>query len=88
MSKLRTSGAFAERPHAGHGCLQPLVDANIASLIQGHAYLFEPDSGRVRNTPRRDENIAAPDSALAGSTAQREAQSISRPAAHLGNLGI
>src|SRR6476660_773399 len=88
MSKLWASGAFADRPHVGRGCLKPLVGTNIAPLVQGDACLFEPDSGRIRHTPRRDENIAALAAALAGSSAQREAQSLSRPAAHLGNLGI
>src|SRR5262245_17521649 len=88
MGKLRASGTFAERPHAGRGCLQPLVDANIAALIQGDTCLFEPDSGRVRNAPHRDENIAALDVALARSAVQREAQSLSRPAAHFGNVDI
>src|SRR5262245_61631888 len=88
MRKLRASGTFAECPHAGRGCLEPLVGTNIAPLIQGDACLFEPYSGRIRHTPRRDENIAALDVALAGSSTQREAQSLTRPAAHLSNFSI
>src|SRR5262245_35576859 len=88
MRKLRASGAFAERPHVGGACLEPLVGTNIASLIQGDPCLFEPDSARIRHTPRCDDNTAGLDAALTGSSAQREAQSRSRPATHLGNLGI
>src|SRR5262245_49715071 len=88
MRKLRASGAFAERPHVGGACLEPLVGTNIAPLIQGDTCLFEPDSDRIRHTSRCDENIAGLDVALTGSSTQREAQSLSRPATHLGNLGI
>ena len=61
VGELRAAGAFAERPDVGRARLQPLVDANVAAAVQLDAGLVEPDAGGVRNTTRRDQDVAALD---------------------------
>src|SRR6516165_6974906 len=43
VRKLRTAGAFSNRPDTRHRRLQPLIDTNIAAAIQFDAYLLKPD---------------------------------------------
>src|SRR5262249_34275023 len=61
MRELRATGTFPERPDLGRTRLQPLIHANVAATVQLNASLLKPDPGGVRNTPHRDQNIAALD---------------------------
>jgi hypothetical protein len=65
VGKLRTAGAIAHRPHVGSGRLQPLVDLDIAALVEFHAGLLQSDAVGVRYPARSDKKIGAFDSAFA-----------------------
>ena len=65
MRKLRAAGAIAHRPDIGRGRPQPLVDLDIAVLVEFDASLLESDSAGVRHPARSDEKIGAFDNAFA-----------------------
>ena len=87
VRELRAAGAFPERPDIGRGRLQPLIDANVAAIIQLDAGLLEPDPGGVGNAPRRDQDVAALDLLLAGGGAHGNADFLSGSAVHIEGLG-
>ena len=86
MRELRASGAFSDGPDPGRTCLQPVIDADITTIVQRDSRLFEPDSSCVRRSPRRDQNVAALDGSLAGVRAHDKADILSGSAAHLDHL--
>lgn len=86
MRELRASGAFSDRPDPGRTCLQPVIDADITTIVQLDSRLFEPDSGCVRRSPRRDQNVGALDGSLAEIRAHDKADILSGSAAHLDDL--
>src|SRR4029077_4480703 len=69
VRELWATGTFPDGPDLRHTRLQPLIDANVAAIVQGNAGLLEPDSGGVRCTPRRNEDVAALDVLLTGGRA-------------------
>ena len=81
VGELRAAGAFSDGPDPGRTRLQPLVDANIATIVQLDAGLLEPDPGGVRDAPRRDQDVAALDGLLAGGRAHDKADVLSGSAA-------
>src|SRR5260370_24194845 len=78
VRKLRTAGTFAHGPDIGCRCLEPLIDANVAPAVQLDAALFERDPGGVGNTPRPDQDVAAPALLFAGRWADGKAAPLSR----------
>src|SRR5271165_857734 len=57
MREMRTAGAVAHRPDTWRGCLQPLVDPDIAAAVEFDAGSIEPQSFCVGYPPGGDENI-------------------------------
>jgi hypothetical protein len=84
------SGLPAHSPRAqtsGRARVQPLVDANVTATVQLDADFAEADPGGVRNAPRGNEDVAAPDVLLAGARADVEAHFLSGLTAHTEELG-
>ena len=87
VRKLRAAGTFPDGPDIGRGRLQPLIDANVATIVQLDAGLLKSDPGGVRNAPRRDQDVAALDLLLTGGCAHGEADFLSGVAVHIDGLG-
>jgi hypothetical protein len=51
MRELRGPGAFAERPDIGCACLKPLIDTDIAALVQLDTCVFKIDPRGVGMRP-------------------------------------
>jgi hypothetical protein len=58
---LRTARAIAHRPHVGCGRLQPVVDLDIATLVELDADLLQSDSFRIRRPTDGDEKMGFDD---------------------------
>src|SRR6476660_7351952 len=86
VRELWTAGAFPHGPDTGRSRLQSLVDANVATTIQLNAGLLKPDPGGVRNAPRRDQDVGAPDLLLPGGCAHGKAHFLSGSAVHIEGL--
>ena len=86
VRKLRASGGFPQGPDTGRIRLQPLIDANVATIIQLNTGLLKPDPGGVRNAPRRDQDVAAFDLLLTGGCAHGDADFLSGLAVHVVGL--
>jgi hypothetical protein len=65
MRELRGPGAFAERPDIGCACLKPLIDTNIAALVQLDTCVFKIDPCGVGDASGRDQDVAAVDGTFA-----------------------
>ena len=75
MRELRTAGALADRPDSGRARLQPLVDANIAAIVQLDPGHIEADPVGIRNATRGDQDVAAFNRPLAGAVRTETATS-------------
>src|SRR5260221_6289315 len=87
VRELWAAGAFPDGPDLGRTRVQPLIDANIAAIVQRDTGLLKPDPGGVRNAPRRDQDVAALDRLLARGRAHSNADFLSRPALPEQGLG-
>src|SRR5262249_20678257 len=88
VGELWTAGAFAERPHVRRARLQPVIDADEAATVQVNAGLLESDPGGIRNTPSRDQNVAAVDCLFAGGRAHGKAHLLPASPAHLQKFSL
>src|SRR5215831_12024696 len=88
MRKLRATGAFSDSPDAGCSRLEPLVDTNVATVVYLDTGLLEPDPGRVRNAPCRNQDVSALDRLLSGGRPHDKADVLSGPAMHTEGLGL
>ena len=61
VRELRAAGAFPYSPYLRRTRFQPTIDANIAAPVQLNAGLLKSNPGGVRNTPHRDQDVAAID---------------------------
>ena len=87
MRELRTAGALADRPDCGRARLQPLVDANVAAIVQIDPGHIEADPVGIRNASRGDQDVAAFNRPLAGSRPHRNRDLFAGAAAHVKDLG-
>ena len=61
MSEVRCACALADRPHAGCGRLQSLVDPDVAAVVELDTGFVESDRPGVGRAPRGDDKVAALD---------------------------
>ncbi len=66
VCELRAARAIAHRPHVGGGRLQPVVDLDIATLVELDADFLQSDSFRIRRPTDRDEKIGPFDDPFTG----------------------
>src|SRR6266852_2016823 len=59
VRELRAPGAIAHGPNARCRRLQPLVHFDVAACVEFDSRPFEPDSLRVRRSPRRNQQVGA-----------------------------
>jgi hypothetical protein len=64
VGELRAAGAIAHRPDVGCGRLQPVVDLDIATLVEFDAELLQSDSLRIRRPADGDKKIGTFDDPL------------------------
>jgi hypothetical protein len=57
VGERRAAAAFTHRPDIGRGRLQPLIDTDVATVIQREAGVIEPDQVDVGDAPRRDQEV-------------------------------
>lgn len=81
VGELRAAGALAEGPHAGRAGLEPLVDRDEAARVALDAGHVEADAVGVGRAPRRHQQLARFDRALAAARAHQGAQR-APPAVH------
>src|SRR5262245_45548277 len=88
MRKLRAAGEFAALPDPGASRRQSLDDANVAAAVQLDTHFFEADTGGVRDSSCRDQEVAALNLPLAGSRAHGHAHLFPRSALHVEGLRL
>src|SRR5262245_60802523 len=88
VCELGATGAFPDGPDPGRTRLEPLVDADVATIVQLDAGHLEPDPGGVRSAPRCDQDVAALDVSLAGGRAHNQADFVPGSAVHMEDLGL
>ena len=66
VGEMGTARAIAHRPYVGRGRLQPVVDLDIAALVELDADLLQSDSPGIRRPADGDENIRAFDDPFTG----------------------
>ena len=64
MSKLRTAGALTQGPDARLCRLQPIIDLDVAPLIQFDTSILEPYAPCVRGASGRDKDVGGVNRAL------------------------
>src|SRR4029079_10468797 len=87
----RLSRAARSREHSparSTRCAPRRVAAHIATLVELDAGLFEADACGVREASRRDQDVAAIESAFARGRAHAQARFLSGSATHPEDLGI
>jgi hypothetical protein len=66
VCELRTARAIAHRPHVRCGRLQPVVDLDIATLVELDADLLQSDSFGIRRPTDGDEKMGTFDDPFTG----------------------
>ena len=79
--------AISHRPDIRGRGLQPVVDLDIAVLVELDAGQIETDSIRVRRPARRDQNVGTFDRAFVISAMDVDADLIAGMSIHLANFG-
>src|SRR5215470_17080413 len=77
VRELRAAGAFPYSPYLRRTRFQPAVDANITAPVQLNAGLLKSNPGGVRNTPHRDQDVAAIDILFSGDGAHHNRNLVS-----------
>ena len=87
MRKLRTAGTLADRPDCGRARFQPLVDANVAAIVQLDPGHVETGPVGVRNATSGGQDVAAFNRALTRSRPHRNRDLFAGTAAYEMDLG-
>src|SRR5262249_51192315 len=85
---LRTASAFSHCPYLWGTRFEPAVDANVTATIQLNARLLKSNSGSIRNTPNRDQDVAAIDMLLSREGAQHNGNLVSRSTTYPKQFGL
>src|SRR5262245_23672471 len=88
VRELWAAGAFSNGPDVRRTRLQPPVHANVTTTVQPNPGLLKSNSGGIRNTPSRDQDVAAFDVVLARGRAHGKAHVLSRFPTYLEELGF
>ena len=88
VRELRTAGAFAQRPNIWRTCLQSAIDLNVTASVQFNPGSLKSNSSGIRNTPRRDQDVAAIDALITRRCAYCKRNLVSRSPAHLEQFGV
>jgi len=88
VRELWAASAFPHRRYGWRTRLQSAIDTNVAAPVQFNAGFLKSNSGRVRNAPNRDQDVATIDVLLPGRGAHSKRNLVSRSPAYLEQLGL
>src|SRR5215470_8803451 len=88
VRELRAAGAFPYSPDLRRTRFQPAIDANIAAPVQLNADLLKSNPGGVRNTPHRDQDVAAIDILFSGDGAHHNRNLLSGSPTNAKQFGL
>ena len=88
VSELWAAGAFPHGPYLWRTRFQPSIDANVTATVQLNAGLLQSNSGGIRNTPHRNQDVAAIDVLLSGEGAHDNGNLVSRSSTYPKQFGL
>ena len=88
VGELRAAGAFAHRPNVRCTRLQPLVDTNVATIVEADAGNFETDPAGIGDAAGGDQDVAALDVRFPGGSCRTvDADLLAGASLHTNDLG-
>src|SRR6266853_5549791 len=88
VRELWAAGAFSNGPDVRRTRLQPPIHANVTTTVQADPGLLKSNSGCIRNTPSRDQDVAAIDIPLSRGSAHDKGNLLSRLPTYLEEFGF